>query len=64
MLALREQWLDPRDNDLRRTLEARGVDSARRETLVAALHGAVWRRLLLGEPLDEKLAVELAALVS
>jgi AcrR family transcriptional regulator len=64
LLLLREQWLDPRDNDLRRTLEARGVEAAKRETVIAALHGAIWRRLLLSEPLDEKLAVQLAALVS
>jgi AcrR family transcriptional regulator len=59
---LREQIIEPRRNALRRVLEGRIPDAARREAMVAALSGAAWYRLLLDEPLDDSFAVQLAAL--
>ena len=38
-------------------LRRRIADPARRETMVAAIYGAVWYRLLLDEPLDEAFAI-------
>jgi hypothetical protein len=60
--SLRQELIDPRLNDLRRVLEAGGSDSRMRETLVAAIYGAIWLRLMLGEPLDEAFADALAAM--
>jgi AcrR family transcriptional regulator len=62
-ILLRERLIEPRRDALRRVLEARIADPARREAVVAAIYGAVWYRLLLDEPLDEALAIELAGLV-
>jgi AcrR family transcriptional regulator len=60
--SLRARLIEPWRDALRRTLEARIEDAARRETLVAAIDGALWQRILLDEPLDEAFAVHLAAL--
>jgi hypothetical protein len=59
---LREKLIDPRREPLRQILAARVSDAQRREALIAAIYGAVWYRLLLDEPVDEALAIELAAL--
>jgi AcrR family transcriptional regulator len=59
---LRERLIEPRREPLRQLLAARASDAHKREALVAAIYGAIWYRLLLDEPLDEALAVELAAL--
>jgi AcrR family transcriptional regulator len=59
---LRQELIDPRIQDLRRVLEIGVADSGRRETLVAAIYGAIWMRLMLGERLDEPFADALAAL--
>jgi AcrR family transcriptional regulator len=59
---LRERLLEPRRESLRQVLAARTLDAHRREALVAAIYGAVWHRLLLDEPVDEALALKLAAL--
>jgi AcrR family transcriptional regulator len=62
--SLQTRLIEPRRDALRRALEVRIVDAARRETLVAAIDGALWQRLLLDEPLDEAFAVQLAALAA
>ena len=59
---LRREFFEPRRNDLRRVLESRVPDAALREALTEAIYGAIWLRLLLDEPLDERLAVDLASL--
>jgi AcrR family transcriptional regulator len=59
---LREKLIDPRREPLRQILAARVSDAHRREALISAIYGAVWYRLLLDEPVDEALAIELAAL--
>lgn len=59
---LLERLIEPRRDALRRVLEERIPDAARREAMVAAIYGAVWYRLLLDEALDEPFAVQLAAL--
>jgi AcrR family transcriptional regulator len=59
---LRDRLVEPRRDSLRRVLEARIPDAARREAMIAAIYGAVWYRLLLDEPLDDSLASQLAAL--
>jgi hypothetical protein len=43
-------------------LALRALDAHRREALIAAIFGAVRPRLLLDKPVDEALALELAAL--
>jgi AcrR family transcriptional regulator len=58
----RERLIEPRRESLRQVLTARVADAHRREALVAAIFGAIWYRLLLDEPVDEALAVELASL--
>jgi AcrR family transcriptional regulator len=60
--SLREQIIEPRCAPLRQILAARVSDVHRREALIAAIYGAVWYRLLLDEPINEALAVELASL--
>src|SRR5579884_1978295 len=60
-LLLRQRLIEPRSESLRQILAGRVADAHRREALVAAILGAIWYRLLLDEPLDEALAVELAA---
>lgn len=60
---LRARLIEPRRAVLRRALERHGVSDARdRETLVTALYGALWYRLLIDEPLDEKFIVDMVAL--
>jgi AcrR family transcriptional regulator len=59
---LRDRLIEPGRDTLRRVLEARIPDAARREAMVAAIYGAVWYRLLLDEPLDDPFAAQLAAL--
>jgi AcrR family transcriptional regulator len=61
-LLFRERLIEPRREPLRQVLSVRVADAHKREALVAAIFGAIWYRLLLDEPLDEALAVELAAL--
>lgn len=63
-LLLRERLIEPRRESLRQLLVGRVSDAHKREALVAAIFGAIWLRLLLDEPLDEALAVELAALAA
>jgi AcrR family transcriptional regulator len=59
---LRERLIEPRREPLRQLLATRVSDAHKREALVSAIYGAIWYRLLLDEPVDEALAVELAAL--
>jgi AcrR family transcriptional regulator len=59
---LRERLIEPRREPLRQILAPRVADAHKREALVSAIYGAIWYRLLLDEPVDEALAVELAAL--
>ena len=50
---LRTRLIEQRRVALRHALRAHGVgDPVRQETLVAAIYGAMWVRLLLDEPLD------------
>jgi AcrR family transcriptional regulator len=60
--AIRVEVVEPRAAALRTILRRRVAEAERVETLVAAIDGAIWRRLLLGEPLDEDFARRLAAL--
>lgn len=60
MAALRVDVFEPRAEALRAILRRRLADPKRIEPLVAAIDGALWRRLLLGEPLDEAFARRLA----
>jgi AcrR family transcriptional regulator len=62
LIALRERLIEPQRAALRRVLEGRIPDAARREIMVVAIHGAAWIRLLLDEPLDEEFAARLATL--
>jgi AcrR family transcriptional regulator len=59
---LREQIIEPQRAALRRVLESRVLDLEERETIVAAIQGAIWARLLLDEPLDEAFARRLTTL--
>jgi hypothetical protein len=59
---LMERLIEPRREPLRQVLAARVADAHKREALVAAIFGALWYRLMLDEPVDEALAVELASL--
>jgi AcrR family transcriptional regulator len=59
---LRAWIFEPRAATLNLMLAPRVPDSAARETLVAAIDGAIWRRLLLGEALDDRFALALAGL--
>jgi AcrR family transcriptional regulator len=46
--------IEPRRDALRESLRAMGMEAADdRETLMRAIYGALWYRLLLDEPLDE-----------
>jgi AcrR family transcriptional regulator len=60
---LRRHFVEPRCDGLRRLLEQRVASPTEREILVEAIDGAIWRRLLLGEPLDGAFAAALAATV-
>ena len=58
----RRHFVEPRRDGLRRVLEPRVASPAERETWVEAIDGAIWRRLLLGERLDNGFAAALAAI--
>lgn len=60
--AIRSQVVQPRAAALRAILRRRVAEAERIETLIAAIDGAIWRRLLIGEPTDEDFARRLAAL--
>jgi len=62
LVASREETMEPQRAALRRILENRISDPNQREELLAAIHGAVWTRLLLDEPLDQEFAERLAGL--
>jgi AcrR family transcriptional regulator len=62
LMSLRERLIEPQRAALRRILEASIPDASSREGMVVAISGAIWCRLLLDEPLDEQLAIQLAAL--
>lgn len=62
MAALRADVFAPRAAALRAILARRVANPETVETLVAAIDGAIWRRVLLGEPLDAEFARRLAAL--
>ncbi len=62
MATIRAEVVEPRAAALRAILRRRIAEAERIETLVAAIDGALWRRLLLGESLDEDFARRLAAL--
>lgn len=49
---LRRRLIEPRREALRRCLAQAGIAPHRRETLVFAVYGALWYRLMLDEPLD------------
>jgi AcrR family transcriptional regulator len=59
---LLERLIEPRREALRELLAAHVSDKVMRETIVAAVYGAIWHRLMLDEPLDEALAKGLTAL--
>jgi AcrR family transcriptional regulator len=61
--ALLERLIEPRRRTLRKLLSVRISDARRREAAVTAIYGALWYRLLLGEPLDAKLARSLTELL-
>ncbi len=60
--AFRTAMLKPRQNALRQILAAQSADAEMGDALAEAIDGAIWRRLFLGEPLDDGLAHRLAAL--
>jgi len=62
LAAFRARIVEPRLEALRLVLERRVPDPAVRGAVVEAIDGAIWRRLLLGDALDEAFARQLAAL--
>ena len=60
--AIQTEVVEPRAAALRAILRRRVADAERIETLAEVIDGAIWRRLMLGEPLDEGFARGLAAL--
>jgi AcrR family transcriptional regulator len=60
--AFRAVFLRPRQTALRQILAALSADAELRDALAEAIDGAIWRRLFLGEKLDDGLARRLAAL--
>ncbi|SDR63226.1 transcriptional regulator, TetR family [Rhizobiales bacterium GAS191] len=51
---VKRRLIEPRRDALRESLRAMGMEAADdRETLMRAIYGALWYRLLLDEPLDE-----------
>ena len=62
--AFRAAMLKPRQDALRKILAAYSADAELRDALTEAIDGAIWRRLFLGEPLDERLARRLALLAN
>jgi AcrR family transcriptional regulator len=60
---VRTRLIDQRRLALRTALVQHGVaDAARRDTLIYAIYGALWYRLLLDEPLDEDFVQAMVAL--
>ena len=57
---LKTRLIEPRQDALRGALS--GADPALRESLVLAIDGALWRRLLLDEPLDQGFVSAMSAL--
>lgn len=64
MAALRAGVFEPRAAALRTILSRRVAETEGIETLIGAIDGAIWRRLIIGEPLDEDFARRLAALAN
>jgi AcrR family transcriptional regulator len=64
LAALRSEVVSPRAGALRVTLERAVADEGRREGWIEAIEGAIFRRLMLGEALDESFARRLAALIA
>ena len=62
LAALRDEVFEPRAAALRAIIGRRIADPETVETLVGAIDGAIWRRVLLGEALDPDFARRLAAL--
>ena len=60
--AFRAAMLKPRQVALRQILAARSADAELRDALAEAIDGAIWRRLFLGEALDDGFALRLAAI--
>ena len=60
--SFRVAMLAPRREALRRILAGYAADAELRDALVEAIDGAIWRRLFLGEPLDDEFARRLATL--
>jgi AcrR family transcriptional regulator len=59
----RVEWFAPRAEALRSVLRRIVPEDSRRDSWIEAIEGAVFRRLMLGEPLDDDFARRLAALV-
>lgn len=62
--AFRSAMLKPRQDALRQILAGHSADAETRDALIGAIDGAIWRRLFLGEALDERFARRLAALAA
>jgi AcrR family transcriptional regulator len=61
--AFRDAFLKPRQSALRSILALSSPDPETRDALAEAIDGAIWRRVLLAEPLDEDFARRLGALL-
>jgi AcrR family transcriptional regulator len=62
--ALRTEFFVPRAAALRSVLERAALARTRRETWVEAIEGAIFRRMMLDEPLDDAFAKRLAESVA
>ena len=62
--AFRMAMVKPRQTALREVLAGASSDPALRDALIEAIDGAIWRRIFLGEPLDEAFARRLALLAT
>jgi AcrR family transcriptional regulator len=62
--AFRAAIVKPRQIALREVLAGASPDPALRDALVEAIDGAIWRRIFLGEPLDDAFARRLALLAA
>lgn len=62
--ALLARLIEPRRKTLRLLLAQRYPDMREREAAVTMVYGAMWYRLLLGEPLNDALAARLAHLLA
>ena len=60
--AFRAAMVAPRQAALREVLASPSADPKIRDALVEAIDGAFWRRIFLGEPLDEAFAAQMARL--